>query len=227
VTVPAASVPAAPGSAPPELAFSVLGAARVPYAAVPTLAFSLQVESLGGGPIRSVLLDVQIQIGARRRAYDEREQEALFELFGATRDWGSTLRTLLWTRTTRVVPPFTASTVVDLPVVCSYDLEVAGSRYFDALHDGEVPLEFLFSGAVFYSGPGGALQTVRISWEQEAAYRLPVAVWRETIDGHFPGTAWLRLRRDSFEALRAYKARHALATWEDALDGLLGQAEER
>jgi hypothetical protein len=227
VAVRAPSPAVAPGTPAPELAFSVLDAARVPYAAVPTLGFSLQVQSLGGEAIRSVLLDVQIQIGARRRAYDEPEQEALFELFGATKDWGTTLRTLLWTRTTRVVPAFTGSTVVDLPVVCSYDLEVAGSRYFDALRDGEVPLEFLFSGAIFYAGPGGALQTVRISWEQEAAYRLPVAVWRETIDGHFPGTAWLRLRRDSFDRLRSYKARHALASWEDALDELLGEAEER
>jgi hypothetical protein len=212
-------------AAPPELAFSVLDAARVPFSAAPTLAFSLQIESLGGQAIRSILLDAQIQIGARRRAYDPGEQEALFELFGATKDWGTSLRTLLWTRITRVVPPFTGSTVVDLPVDCSYDLEVAASRYFDALRDGEVPLEFLFSGTVFYSGPGGGLQTMRISWEQEAAYRLPVAVWRQTIDGHFPGTAWLRLRRDSFERLRAYRSRHALATWEDALDALLGEAE--
>jgi hypothetical protein len=223
MATPASSIATA---APPELAFSVLDAARVPFAAAPTVAFSLQIESLGGQAIRSVLLDVQIQIGARRRAYDSGEQEALFELFGATKDWGTSLRTLLWTRTTRVVPPFAGTTVVDLPVVCSYDLEVAASRYFDALAGGEVPLEFLFSGTVFYAGPGGGLQTMRISWEQEAAYRLPVAVWRQAIDGHFPGTAWLRLRRDSFERLRAYRSRHALATWEDALDALLGEREE-
>ena len=35
------------------------------------------------------------------------------------------------------------------------------------------------------------------------------------------GTAWLRLRKDSFDRLAAYKSRHALATWEDAVDALL------
>ena len=55
-----------------------------------------------------------------------------------------------------------------------------------------MPLEFLFSGSVFYTGEG-ALQAERISWESEAAYRLPVAVWKETMERHFRGTAWVRL----------------------------------
>jgi hypothetical protein len=214
---------AAPGTGSvPELAFTVQDAARVEYAAVPTLGFALRVDSLRGQPIRSILLDVQVQIAARRRPYDAAAQERLFELFGAPAGWGTTLRTLLWTRTTLVVPAFAQSTVVELPVACSYDLEVVASRYLDALEGGEVPLEFLFSGSVFYSGAAGQLQTARLSWEQEAEFRLPVRVWKETMDQYFRGTAWLRLRKDAFDRLGAYKARHALATWEDALDRLLG-----
>ena len=205
----------------PELGFAVLDAARAEHTAVPTLRFTLRVDSFGGEPIRSVLLDTQVQIAARRRRHDEAAHDRLFELFGAPEDWGTTLRTLLWTRTTLVVPPFTGSTVIDLPVTCTYDLEVVASRYFDALGDGEVPLEFLFSGSVFYADPDGRLQTARLSWESEAEYRLPVAVWKETMDAHFRGTAWLRLRKDSFDRLAAYKSRHALATWEDAVDALL------
>jgi hypothetical protein len=167
-----------------------------------------------------VLLDVQIQIAARRRPYDEAAHDRLFELFGAPAGWGTTLRTLPWTRATLVVPPFTDSTVSELPVACSYDLEVVASRYFDALEDGEVPLEFLFSGTVFYGEP---LQAARISWESEAGYRLPVAVWKETMDRYFRGTAWVRLRKDSFDRLSAFKSRHALATWDDALDTLLAE----
>lgn len=210
----------------PELAFAVEGAERVPYAAVPTLRIAVRVTSLGDHEIASIMLDAQVQIAARRRGYDAAERERLFELFGAPAGWSATLRTLLWTRATLVVPAFSQSTVVDLPIACSYDLEVLASRYFDALAGGEVPLELLFSGSVFYRGPGGALQTTRISWEQEAEYRLPVSVWRETIDGHFPGAAWLRLRRESFEALRDYKSRRALATWDDALDALLSGSGE-
>jgi hypothetical protein len=203
----------------PELAFAVEGAEPLAHAAVPTLRFSLRVES--DLPVRSVLLDVQVQIAARRRPYDEAAHERLFELFGPTENWGTSLRTLLWTRTTLVVPPFSAAAVVDLDIPCSYDLEVLASRYFDALQDGDVLLEFLFSGTVFAGTP---LQVTRISWEKEAEYRLPVPVWKETLERHFRGTAWLRLGKPAFDRLSAYKSRHALASWDEAIDGLL---EER
>jgi uncharacterized protein DUF6084 len=207
----------------PELAFAILDAAPVEYAAAPTLSFALRVDCPGGQPIRSVLLDAQLQIAARRRHYDEGSHERLSELFGPVKDWGSTLHTLLWTRTTLTIPPFTGSTRVDLPVPCSYDMDVAASKYLDALPGGEVPLEFLFSGTVFYAGPGGQLQAARISWEGDAEYRMPVRVWRATMDRYFPGSAWLRLPKDSFDRLCAYKARHALASWEDTVDALLGE----
>lgn len=212
-------------AAGPQLAFAIEGARRVEYAVVPTISFALRAQAPDGDAIRALLLDVQIQIAARRRSYDETAQERLFELFGAAGDWGTTLRTLLWTRVTLVVPPFTAGTVVELPVTCTYDLEVAAARYFDALDDGEVPLEFLFSGTTFYSGRDGLLETARISLEHEAEYRLPVAVWKETMERAFPGTAWLRLRRESLARLAAYKSRNALPTWEAALDALLDGGE--
>jgi hypothetical protein len=199
------------------LAFSVDGAARVEHAAVPTLRFALRISS--ETPVRSVLLDVQVQIAARRRGYDEAAHDRLFELFGPVGDWGTTLRTLLWTRTTLVVPAFETETVVGLDVPCSYDLEVAASRYLDALTDGVVPLEFLFSGSVFYA-VDGALQTTRLSWDSEAAFDLPVSVWKETMERYFRGTAWVRLSKDSFDRLSAYKSRHALATWDEALEAL-------
>jgi hypothetical protein len=200
-----------------SLGFSVEGAARVEHAAVPTLRFALRVES--EIPVRSVLLDVQVRIAARRRGYDEAAHDRLFELFGPVADWGTTLRTLLWTRTTLVVPAFSESALVDLDVPCSYDLEVAASRYLDALSDGDVPLEFLFSGSVFYT-VDGALQTTRLPWTSEAEYRLPVRVWKETMERYFRGTAWVRLSKDSFDRLSAYKSRNALATWDDALEAL-------
>jgi hypothetical protein len=200
-----------------ELGFSVLDAARVEHTAVPTLRFSLGVSA--EVPVRSVLLDVQVQIAARRRGYDASAHERLFELFGPVADWGTTLRTLLWTRTTLVVPAFDTATVVGLDVPCSYDLEVTASRYLDALTDGVVPLEFLFSGSVFYEDEG-RLQTTRLSWNSEAEYALPVAVWKETMERYFRGTAWVRLSKESFDRLSAYKSRNALATWDDALTSL-------
>ncbi|HET9739552.1 MAG TPA: DUF6084 family protein [Solirubrobacteraceae bacterium] len=202
----------------PELGFAVEAAEPLEHAAVPTLRFALRIDSRDLRPISSILLDTQIQIAARRRPYDAAAHDRLFELFGPVANWGTSLRTLLWTRTTLVVPPFTGTTTVDLHVPCSYDLEVVASRYFDALADGEVPLEFLFSGTVFAGTP---LQATRISWEEEAEYRLPVHVWKETMDRHFRGTAWLRLGKDAFDRLSAYKSRRALASWDEAVDGLL------
>jgi hypothetical protein len=207
----------------PQLSFRIADAAAERYSVAPVLNFGMSVERSGGGPVRSILLDTQIQIAARRRPYGETEQAALVELFGTPDRWGTTLRTLLWTRTTLVVPPFTDSAEVTLPVACSYDLEANAANYLSGLQDGEVPLEFLFSGSVFYAGPGGMLQTARISWEQEAEYRLPVSVWREAMDRHFPGAAWLRLGRPAFDRLRAYKAEHGLRTLEDAVERLLGE----
>jgi hypothetical protein len=213
-------VAAGPGSIP-ELDFRIEDAGAQEYAAVPTIVFRLRVESLGGHAIRSALLDSQIQIAARGRPYDAADQDGLADLFGAAERWSTTLRTLPWTRTTRVVPGFEGSTVVDLPVVCTYDLDVIASRYFGGVGSGGVPLEFLFSGTVFYSGPNGMLQTARISWEKEAAYSLPVAVWRETMDRHFPGTAWLRVSNETYDKLTTERARRGDADFEDTLSALL------
>ena len=213
----------ASAEAVPQLSFVVRDATAERYSASPTLNFALQIERAGGGPVRSILLDTQIQIAARRRPYGEAEQACLLELFGTPDRWGTTLRTLLWTRATLVVPPFADCTEVTLPVACSYDLEASAASYLSGLETGEVPLEFLFSGSVFYSGPGGMLQTARISWDREAEYRLPVAVWREAMDRHFPGAAWLRLARPTFDRLRAYKAEQGCRTLEDALERLMGE----
>ena len=205
-----------------DLHFAVRGAAPVAYAAVPTLGFAIEIESRGEQPIRSISLDVQIQIAARRRAYSDAEQPQLLDVFGAPERWSTTLRTLPWLRVTQVVPPFEGTTVVDLHVPCTYDFEVTAAKYLAALREGEVPLELLFGGTVFYTA-GGLLQTGMIDWSSEAEYRMPVAAWRDTMDMYFPGSAWLRLDRESFDRLYAYRARHALTSWEHALDRLLGE----
>jgi Family of unknown function (DUF6084) len=212
---------AAAQGAVPELRFAVETASSLEYAAVPTLKFAVRVEAVSGHPIRSILLDVQIQIAARQRGYEPESQERLLELFGTPERWGSTLRTLPWLRSTIVVPPFTDSTVVDLLAPCTYDLEVTAARYFAALEHGVVPLEFLFSGSVFFATAAGALQTARIAWDHEVDFRLPVAVWKDTMARHFPHSAWLRLGSDSFDRLCAYKARHAFESWEKTIDSLL------
>ena len=210
----------------PDLNFGIQGAEVLPFAAVPSLLFKLRIESPGEEPIRSVALSTQVRIAATQRHYGAAEGERLLEVFGEPHRWGSTLRSLLWTHTTLQVPAFSGSTVVDMPVTCTYDFEVVAAKYFHALEDGEVPLEFLFSGTVFYAGEDGGLQVDRISWEKEARFRLPVRLWKETMEHYFPNSAWIRLRKDAFDELYDYKVRKGLPTWEAAVEALLRASEQ-
>ena len=210
----------------PNLDFRVAGAEVQEFAAVPSLLFKLRVENLEEEPIRSVALNTQIRIAATQRHYDPAEQERLLELFGEPSRWKDTLRSLLWTHTILQIPAFSGSTVADMPVPCTYDLEVVAAKYFYALEEGEVPLEFLFSGTIFYAGEGGRLQTTRISWEKEAEFRLPVRLWKEMMDQYFPNSAWVRLRKDAFDQLYDYKIRKGLPTWEATVEALLRASEQ-
>jgi Family of unknown function (DUF6084) len=210
----------------PELDFRIEGAEVLEYAAVPSLLFKLRIENLEEEPIRSISLNTQIRIAATQRHYDAGEQERLLELFGAPSRWKDTLRSLLWTHTVLQVRQFSGSTVADMPVPCTYDLEVVAAKYFYALEDGEVPLEFLFSGTVFYAGEDGRLQVERISWEKEAEFRLPVRLWKEMMEQYFPNSAWIRLRRDAFDQIYDYKVRKGLPTWEAAVEALLRASEQ-
>jgi hypothetical protein len=210
----------------PDLDFGIEGAEVLEYAAAPSLLFKLRVENLEGEPIRSISLNTQVRIAATQRHYEAAEQERLLEVFGEPHRWGNTLRSLLWTHTTLQVSPFSGSTVVDMPVPCTYDLEVVAAKYFYALKDGEVPLEFLFSGTVFYAGAGGRLQIARISWEKEAEYRMPVRLWKEMMKQYFPNSAWIRLHKDAFDQLYDYKVRMGFPTWEAAVEALLRASEQ-
>ena len=210
----------------PDLDFRVEGAEVPEFAAVPSIMFKLRIENVEEEPIRSVALNTQIRIAATQRHYDSAEQERLVELFGEPSRWKDTLRSLLWTHTVVQVPRFSGSTVVDMPVTCTYDLEVVAAKYFYALADGEVPLEFLFSGTVFYAAEGGRLQTARISWEKEAEFRLPVRLWKQMMEHYFPNSAWIRLRKDAFDQLYDYKIRKGLPTWEATVEALLRASEQ-
>ncbi|HEY4864197.1 MAG TPA: DUF6084 family protein [Candidatus Dormibacteraeota bacterium] len=210
----------------PDLDFAVEGAEVVTFAVAPTLALKLRITDSGEEPVHAVMLDCQVRIEAPRRRYVPAERERLGDLFGDPSRWSQTLRSLLWTHASVNVPPFAGSVLVDLRLPCTYDFNVQVTKYFDSLEDGEVPLTLLFSGSVFFAGPGGALQVERVSWSKEAGYRLPVRVWRDVIDHYYPNTAWLNLHKDVFDRLAAYKARRGLPTWEQALEALLLNAEE-
>jgi hypothetical protein len=214
-------------NAMPDLNFEVIGAEAVAFSTLPMLNFKLRIVNANKEEqIQNVNLKCQIMLAVTQRRYNAKEKAKLHELFGEPERWGKTLRTFLWTHVTTVVPRFTGSTVVDLPVPCLYDFEVVSTKYFNALEDGEIPLNFLFSGTIFYAGEAGNVQIGQISWSKEATYRLPVALWKEVIDIHFPNTAWIRLPKDVFDQLYQYKITHGLITWEQVLVHLLRASGE-
>jgi hypothetical protein len=206
----------------PDLTFEVLSAEAVPYSAAPLLTFKLRIANTDAAEvIQSVALRCQIQIESTQRKYGEQEQEKLLDLFGAPERWSRTLRAMLWTHANAMVPKFTGSTLVELPVPCSFDFNVAATKYFAALEHGEVPLNLMFSGTIFYEPSGGGLQVEQIPWDREAKYRLPVRVWKQMMDIYYPNSAWLCLHRDVFEKLSQYKMDRGIPTWEQALESLL------
>jgi hypothetical protein len=208
-----------------ELTFTCLDVQPERYAAAPTLLFRLRIDEAGGRRVRAIALRCQIRIEPSRRGYNEREGERLLELFGERGRWGDTLNPFQFANTSTVVASFTGGIEVDVTVPCSYDMEVTAGRYFHALEDGEVPFILLFSGTIFGDGENG-MWIEQVPWHAEARYKMPVAVWREMMDIHFPGSGWLRLRRDTIDALAEFRASRALPTWDDTVIAMLDAARE-
>jgi Family of unknown function (DUF6084) len=210
-----------------DLRLTIEGAEAVQYAAAPLLAFKVRIANNPGDEIiHTVALRAQIQIEATRRKYDASEQARLHDLFGEPDRWGQTLRSMLWTHASVVVPRFSASTLADVSVPCTFDFNVAATKYFHGVTDGDLPLCFQFSGTVFYQGGDETLQVAPISWDNEAKYQLPVKVWKDLMDAYYPNSAWLALQRDTFEKLYQYKVREGIPTWEEALERALSALSE-
>ncbi len=211
----------------PDLKITVENAEVVPFAASPTLAFKLRVVNADQAEtIHTVVLRCQIQIEVARRRYSSLDQERLRDLFGEPERWGQTLRNLLWTNTSAVIPQFNGVTTVDLQVPCTFEFSVATTKYFNGLSDGEIPVFLMFSGTVFYADPAGALRVAPIAWDKETKFRLPLKVWKDMMETYYPNSAWLCLRRDVFDQLYQYKVRHGIPTWEQAVEKILAQTEE-
>lgn len=207
--------------APPitDPAFTVLDVEAVPHAATPALRFHLHVEDPAGRAIHTIALATQIQIDPARRAYDGPTRERLVELFGAPERWASTTEVFRWASVSALVPGFTGATSFAIDVPCTYDLEVAASKYFYSLADGEVPLTFLFNGMVLYRGGGDRLQVAQVPWSCTARWRMPVAAWQRVMAAYYPGGGWVRLQHDTLAALAARKA----AAGHHSFDALIAQ----
>jgi hypothetical protein len=206
-----------------DLDFVCTGARSDHLAASPTIALRLHVSETTGATVHALSLRCQLRIEPQRRRYDDAEAEAVRDLFGERSRWGDSLKPIQLAFINHVVPSFSGETDLELSLPCSYDFDIAANKYLYALDAGDVPILLLFSGTIFTSGPAGMI-VQPIPWHKEAAFRLPVEVWKQTMDLHFPGSAWLRLRRETFDALHRYRINQELMTWDDAIERLLKEA---
>ena len=206
-----------------ELTFDCIGARAERYALVPSFTLTLKISETTGQRVAAIALRCQIRIEPARRRYSAAEAQRLHDLFGDTSRWADTLKPLQFTTVSAMVPGFTGSTGLELPVPFSYDLEIGATRYFASLDGGDIPLLLLFSGTIF-TLDDGRMQVQQVPWSKEAPFPLPAAVWREAVDVHFPDSAWVRISRRTLDELQRFKTRRALPTWDATLSALLARA---
>jgi hypothetical protein len=209
-----------------ELTFDCIGAQAERYAVLPTISLALRISETSGQRIDTIALRCQIRIEPSRRRYTPDEEERLRDLFGETTRWADTLKPMQFTNVSTMVTSFTGSTEIQLPVNFSYDLEIGSGRYFASLESGDIPLLLLFSGTIF-SVADGRMQVQQVPWSKEASCRLPVSVWREAVDAHFPNMAWITMSRGTLSGLERYKTERALPTWDATVNALLSEAADR
>jgi len=211
----------ASASSGPELAFEVLGARPVRHAAAPMMSIDLEIRETQGRHVYMIGLMIQLMIEPARRTYDERTRERLTGLFGAPERWAVTTHSLLWSQLDVVVPAFTGATTTAVALPCSYDMELAAVKYLYALPGGEAPLTLHFNGMVYYPDENGGLQMVLVPWSHSVDFRMPLSVWRETVEHYYPATGWAALNADTLVALERERVARGLPTYDSCVRQLL------
>lgn len=208
-----------------ELVFDLVGVEPDRYAGSPIMLFQLKISETTGERVHAISLRCQIRIEPKRRRYTNAEAERLRDLFGEKNRWGDTVKPMQFAFADVMVPSFEGSIEVDVAVPCTYDFEVASAKYFHSLDDGDIPFLMLFSGTIFLKGTTG-FAVEQVPWHKEVSFGMPVKVWDELMDLYFPGQAWIRMRRETLDALARYQTNRALTGWDETLALLLGEAGE-
>jgi hypothetical protein len=65
---------------------------------------------------------------------------------------------------------------------------------------------------------------VLVPWTKSIDFRMPVSVWRETVEHYYPNTGWVALRSETLESLQREKLERALPTLDACIQELLGEA---
>jgi hypothetical protein len=210
----------------PDLSFRIDGIEAQQHAAIPTVIANIHITNANPTrPVHSIVLNCQVQLETARRGYSAAEEAKLLDLFGERERWSKTMKPMLWTNVVVKVPSFATETVVDLPLPCTLDFDVAATKYFYGLDAGNISVSVMFSGTVFYVGDDTSLQVSQIPWDREAGFKLPVEAWRAAIDAHYANTVWMRLPTDTFDRMYRYKVERGIPSWERLMEHLLDSAE--
>ena len=189
-----------------ELAFDCIGRAADPYAAVPTLVFRLRITETSGPAVHAIALRCQIRIEPQPPRYADGEAELLGDLFGDPDRWGDTLKPLQFAdglrhgarlhRSDRDRPAgaVLATTWRSRRASTSPRWTTARSRCSCC------------SAARSSPGRATASRRARCRGTSEARYRCRWRCGGRLMDRYFPGSGWLRLRRDTLARLQRFKS---------------------
>jgi hypothetical protein len=201
------------------LTFSVTEIIPDRYAATPLLCAQIHLEESTGALVHAMALRCQVRIAPQRRQY-ESSTGALGDLFGTRDRWGSTLKPLLWMHASTTVRGFTDGIDIELPLPCTYDLDVAATKYLHAVRGGDIPLSLMFNGTIFTRGDTG-FQVEQIPWNTDVEYRMPTEVWHDMMDAFFPNSGWIRMSHESIDALVQFRTSRGLTGWDETFETLL------
>lgn len=196
-----------------------------PYAVTPQLTARVRIAETTGQVVHAMALRCQVRIEPQRRGYAESDETGLRALFGDRDRWSQTLKPFLWMHCSTTVQGFSGITEVDLPLPCTYDFEVMGSRFLHAVGEGTIPLSLMFSGTIFIRGQNG-FGVEQVPWNCDARYDLPVTVWQDMMRAYFPNIGWVKMDQDVLDQMADYRARHGLTSWEETVQRLLASESE-
>ena len=210
----------------PDPEFEITGVRSLERAATPTLSFSTRVKDASGIEIYTIALTVMFTIEPGKRSYDEGARERLVELFGEPERWASTTGAFRWAQVDKLVPTFTGAGEFEIELPCTFDHEIAATKYLTGAADGIAPLQLHFNGTLFYRGADGGLQLMLLPWDRSLRFEMPIATWREMVRAHYPESAWVTLSEGTLGRLIERKAERGSPNFDSLIASLLDEGEK-
>ena len=178
-----------------------------PYAAAPHLLARIRVEETTGERVHALALRAQIRIEPQRRRYDDTEERALLDLFGDRSRFAETLRPFAWLHASTVAQGFTG---IDRDrAAAAVHVRLRGLGHHLPARAPATARSRCSSCSAAPSSPGArpGSPSPRCRGTARRGTGCRSRVWRDLMETWFPGTEWVRMRRDDGRGPRALPAR--------------------